>query len=192
MSETIHPRRTTTSAALERHFATLAEQRRHHLPELVRLAPSLAWRRPADGQWSAGEWLEHIWRTIRVQRILTQMYVPVASKFAALFRNRPYETDVPDLFEAQPDSIPGPLLPFLKPKHGPSNPLPLHILADRLEAEASILRATLDIDERTAGHIVYWDGPFGRLNVLQSIQVIGFHEANDFKHISEVLRTVAR
>lgn len=181
---------TMKSELIENYFLTIKQQREEIFRRLEDLTPEHLWQRPSAGRWSCGEWLEHLYRILRVQRLGIRIYIPLAFPFAYLFRDRPYATQAPDLYTEKPESMPGPAFPGLNPKHRSNNPIPLEQLKNKLFRETAALKKSLDMEEAIAGQIRFWDGPYGWINLIQTVQIIGFHEANDFKKVTGIIEEI--
>lgn len=178
------------SKIIEKYFLVIEQQRQTIFGLLDPLSPEELWQQPSAGRWSCGQWLEHLYRILRVQRLGIRIYIPLAFPFAYLLRKRPYAIQAQDLYSEQPSSVPGPVFPGLNPKNRAEDPKPLKYLKDNLSRETSALRKSLDMDENIAGHIRFWDGPYSWINLIQTVQIIGFHEANDFKKVTAITEEI--
>ena len=179
---------TNSQRGLDAHFRVLSQQRADAIASIAELQPAELWHRPECDTWSIGEWLDHLYRTLRVQRVCAQLYVPVASPVARLLRHRPYDTTIDDAFADADREVPGPNLPFFRARRRvvAGNCVPLTTLVEDLDRETRRLRRVLDVGEAVAGHIRYPELRFGWLNMVQFVQMIGYHERNDFGHIAEI------
>ena len=177
---------------LDAHFRVLAQQRADTFASIAQFEPAELWRRPERDAWSIGEWIDHLYRTLRVQRIGSQLYVPIASPVARRLQHRPYDTTTDDAFTDSDRTIPGPALPLFRAHRRAvaGKPTPLTTLVEDLDRETRRLRRVLDVGEAVAGHIRYPELRFGVLNMVQFVQMIGYHERNDFRHIDEVRQTL--
>ena len=167
----------------------LDELRRQREPTIARLrstpTPQL-WAAPEDG-WSAGQWLEHLVRTLRLQRRVLAVWIRVARPLARIRRDRPYITETTDLFGTAPARVPGPFA-GTRPKAHRRHPVSLDGLLTEWEAETQRLgRVMSGLDDATAGHLKVWDGPYGLVNLHQAMQHLCHHERNDLEHIDAVL-----
>ncbi len=191
------------SPTLHHGLALIESQRTPVLQRMTAVPLRTLWQSPpaappgtsgASAGWSAGQWLEHLVRTLRLQRRGLALWVPLARPFATRVRHRPFARDLPDPFQlaqgAGKAPAPGPFAGTRVPDRSAS-PLPLAALAGRLAGETSALRRVLDdVEDDVAGHVKVWDGPSGWINLHQVVRNIAHHERNDLAHIRAVLDAV--
>ncbi len=171
-------------------FSLIDAQRKEIMQELEKLTASQIWEKPSKNEWSIGHWLEHLYKTIRLQRRGISIYVYLATPIAKLFVEKPYETSIEDLFETKPHSVPNPFF-GIRPNRFEKRKVSLQEMIDLLEIEKEKLKTILrNKDEAVLGHIKLYEGPFGFVNMLQSIKLIQYHERNDFKHIKSIIKVI--
>jgi len=87
-------------SSITRYLDLLDEQREAIFHELGPLPDAVLWYRPGPRVWSIGEHLDHTRVMNCGARRLMIVYFPLASMFARLFRHRPYEAEIDDVYSA--------------------------------------------------------------------------------------------
>src|SRR5262249_34225811 len=86
-------------SSITRYLDLLDQQREAIFDELGPLSDAVLWYRPGSRVWSIGEHLDHTRVLSCAVRRLLIVYFPLASTFARLFRHRPYEADIDDVYK---------------------------------------------------------------------------------------------
>lgn len=185
--------RTLLSPSLHEGFATLDAQREIFFPILERAAATAVWRRPTDADWAVGDTLLHLCKTMQVYRLLIIVSWPVLFPIACLFRNRPFERSTADIFaEYQAAGKRMRATRVLVPRRADQLPSAQR-LCEQLKAETSRMRDTLaGMTDGLAGHFRIFDPGVGSPNLIQRVQLLGFHERHHFKIMEGLLEAISR
>jgi len=174
-------------SAVAKYLDLFNEQRESIFRELTAVHDDVLWHRPEPGTWSIGEHLDHTRVVNCYFRRLFKVYVPLASVFARLFRNLPYETEIDDVWKRRGFAMKniGMHLGWLwPPKYGSNRPVGLAFLQESLELEHAASRRFYSAhDESLLGHIVLPDPTIGALNVVQWLRVQAYHDAHHFGRV---------
>lgn len=171
------------SKLIEQDLDLLDEQRESLLRRLGNLPEAVLWYRPGPKVWSIGEHLDHTRVLNCCTRRLVIAYYPIAWPCARLFRNRPYKTEIDDVYKRPgfPMSV-GWIWP---PKYKPSRPVSQAFLHDGLRDEHTAFRRFYAAhDERILGPIVLADPVIGALNLVQWLRVQAYHDAHHYERVS--------
>lgn len=173
---------------IRRYLDLLDEQREAMFHELGPLRAAVLWYRPDPGVWSIGEHLDHTRVMNCVSRRLLTVYFPPASIFARLFRHRPYETDIDDVYKRP--GFPLTMGWTSPPKYTPRTPVSVGVLHEALRAEHAACRHFYTThDERLLGHVVIADpialgvkgNRIGAVNLVQLLRILAYHDAHHFE-----------
>ena|SRR5215469_8150967 len=180
--------RTLLSPSLHAGFEVLHAQREVFLPVLQYASGRTLWGRPSDSSWAVGDSLLHLCKTMRVYNILIRGSWPVLFPIAWLFQGRPFERGMRDIFaeyEAAGKRMKAtPLLTPRRPDRWPST----QELWEQLEKETSKMEDTLArTPEEVAGHFRVFDPRIGSPNLIQRVQLLGFHERHHFKIMERLI-----
>jgi hypothetical protein len=124
-----------------------------------------------------------------VRRFLI-LYYPVASIFARLFRDRPYEADIDDVYKRP--GFPMNMGWTSPPKYKPKRPVSLAFLHEALRAEHAACRHFYTTrDERLLGHVVIADpvalgvkgNRIGAVNLVQWLRIQAYHDAHHYERV---------
>ena len=166
----------------------LDAQHREVFALLGGVPPEKIWQRPLPGEWSIGEILDHTRILNRSFRRLFQVVWLLLWPLGHLRRERPYQTDIDDVY-ARPD-FPMSVGWLWTPKHTPTNPVPLEQLYRETAVEHQKIRAWYEArDEALLGHINLYDPPIGWLNMVQALRVAAYHDALHFRDVKEMVRS---
>jgi hypothetical protein len=143
------------------------------------------WQRPAAGEWSIGEILDHTRILNRSFRRIFKVVWVVLRPLAWLRRHKPYETEIDDVY-ARPD-FPMSVGWLWKPKHDPADLIPLDQLRRETAVEHQKIRAWFEArDEAVLGHVNLYDPVIGWLNMVQALRVAVYHDALHFRDIAQM------
>ncbi len=175
------------ASAVEAHLALFDAQREAALAALDGLPEPLLWQRPAPGEWSLGEILDHNYLLIAS----TMPYVRFAWRafgwVGRLGRGRAYATDIPDRYRDGKFPM---WVGFLwTPRYNARRPRPLAELASELRQLHRTVRSFYaGKDEAVLGNVYLFDPYFGWLNLITTLR-LGIH--HDQLHYDDVIRQAA-
>jgi DinB superfamily len=172
---------------IDRYLDLLDVQREAIFCRLADQPEAVLWYRPGPKVWSIGEHLDHTRVINCFTRRLVIAYYPPASIFARLFRHRPYDSGIDDVYKRSGFSMRiamkmGWIWP---PKYRPWRPVSLRFLHDALRAEHLAYRRFFTAhDERLLGHVVLADPVIGALNLVQWLRIQAYHDAHHYERVS--------
>lgn len=165
----------------------MAAQGEDILSQLAGLTDAPLWQRPAPKEWSIGEILDH-------NLMVFSSFFPMVKGmwqwfgwYGCLRRNRPYQTEVVDLYR-------DPKFPqwvgFLwTPKYNPRKPVPLEQLKTELRDLHSNVRKFYEgKDEDVLGNLFLYDPLFGWCNLIVTLRIGIYH---DQLHFDDVIKQAA-
>lgn len=175
------------SQILSEYLDLMDSQREAAFIILGGLMDSQLWEKPAPGEWSVGEILDHNY-------LLMASFYPAVNwtwKFngwyGRLKRQRPYATTIEDLYRS-------PKFPqwvgFLwTPRFNPRKPVSLERLKSEIrELHAKIRAFYEDKDEDVLGNLYLFDPLFGWCNLIVTLRIGIYH---DQLHFDDVIKQVA-
>jgi hypothetical protein len=129
---------------------------------------------------------------VRLFRKGTSFYKYIAYPLAYLFKHRQYKTETTDVYAEYIREGKKMKAPFvIVPEHNKDNPIRFIKLKDNIEDETNQIKSILDkIDEKIAGHIRYPDPVVNYPNLIQSVQIVGFHEINHFNIVHKLVNKI--
>ncbi len=176
--------------SITRYLDLLDEQREAIFHELGPLPDAVLWYRPGPRVWSIGEHLDHPRVLSCAVRRLLMVYFPLASIFARLFRHRPYNADIDDVYKRP--GFPMNMGWTSPPKYTPRRRVSVGFLHEALRAEHAACRQFYTAhDERLLGHVVFAD-PFalgvkgnriGAVNLVQWLRIQTYHDAHHYERV---------
>nr|WP_275582714.1 DinB family protein [Shouchella xiaoxiensis] len=142
------------------------------------------WTRPNEEKWSFGETYLHLYLLLKWFRRLNQVYLPIASKLAYPFRNKPSDWQSENVYELYQQknqkTMKAPF--FLMPPNTTKLQPQFHDILTILDEETDKLAMLVcHLDEDIAGHIRYPDPLAGNPNLLQAIDLLAIHEQHHFR-----------
>ncbi len=162
---------------IARYLDLMDEQREAIFTRLGALPDSVLWYRPDPKVWSIGEHLDHTRVINCFTRRLTTVYFPVASLFARLFRHRPYDAEIDDVFKRRgfPMNVAG----IWPPKYTPRRPASVGFLHDSLGAEPAAFRRfyTMRMTSNSWSLCARRSGD-RRAQLVQLLRVQAYHDAH--------------
>ncbi|MBV8129486.1 MAG: DinB family protein [Planctomycetaceae bacterium] len=167
---------------IARYLDLLDDQREAIFRQVGALPDAVLWYRPGPRVWSIGEHLDHTRVINCFARRLMIAYFPLASIFAHLFRRRPYEAEIDDVYKRP--GFPMNVGWIWPPKYTPWRPVSVGFLHEALRAEhAAYRRFYTTRDEQLLGHVVPVDPVIGALNLVQWLRVQGYHDAHHYERV---------
>jgi len=165
-----------------RYLDLLDDQRDEIFSRLGALPDAVLWYRPGPKVWSIGEHLDHTRVINCFARRLTIVYFSVASIFARMFRHRPFEAEIDDVYKRP--GIPMNVGWIWPPKYTPRRPVSVGFLHAALKAEHDAYRCFYSAqDEQLLGHSVLVDPVIGSLNLVQWLRVQAYHDAHHYERV---------
>jgi DinB superfamily len=160
----------------------LDDQREAIFKELGPLSDAVLWYRPGPKVWSIGEHLDHTRVINCFTRRLMIVYFPVASIFARLVRQRPYQADIDNVYKRP--GFPMNVGWIWPPKYKPRRAVSVGFLHEALREEhAAYRRFYTTRDEQLLGHTVLADPVIGALNLVQWLRVQVYHDAHHYERV---------
>ncbi len=172
------------SDTINQYLDLMDDQREAVIKELGGLTQAQLWQRPAPGEWSIGEILNHTVLLIRSIFPLMRFSWRWFRWTDKLLKNRPYKTDMEDPYRKQ--NFPHWFSFPWKPKYTPEDPLPLSALLEEMRATHQDVRAFYQKkDETVLGHVFLFDPLFGFINLILTLRVALYH---DRLHYDDVIK----
>lgn len=176
------------SHSLGRHFKTLEQQRNMIFPRIKNLSQDELWKRPQADKWSIGETLYHLYLITKMLRIAAKFLIPSTILFAQIKKHKPFETEIHDIYkEYKEKKNRGMKAPFiLDPPKNISRQWNFKGLNQLIYKETwKIETMVAEINEETAGHIIFPDPVAHHPNLIQAVQLLAIHEAHHFRIIEK-------
>ncbi len=150
--------------------------------------PERIWERPAPKKWSPGQQLDHTRLFNRTVTWLLRLASPVIVPVARFRQHRSYETDIDDVY-LRPN-MPKKVGVLWSPRHSRERPISLVKLHDTLACEHLRIRRWYEgKEERLLGNAYVWDPLIGRLNLIQVLRVVAYHDEHHYKIAEHILDT---
>jgi len=164
-------------------------QREKLFAELGGLSQEMLWQRPTEEEWSIGENLDHLRvinsSTLTLYKITWVLLLP----WAKLRYDRPYETDIDNVYKR-----PGfPLNTgwIWSPKYKPGRPTSLEVLKNNLtHVHLEVRKFFTGKDEDYMGHVSLYDPAMGWLNLIRAFRVGLYHDDLHVEQIEDVLQRI--
>lgn len=174
---------------VERYLDLMRRQREAMFAELEGIGHEELWQRPAEKEWCVGETLDHL----RVINGSLLKWFKVAwflwQPWAKLRRHRPYQVEIDNVYERP--NFPMSAGWIWPPKYTPKRPTTLATLEENLESlYRDLVAFYADKDPALLGHVVMYDPPIGRVNLIQGLRVNVYHDELHFNQIRETLALI--
>ena len=173
---------------VDQYLKLLDSQREAAFAALDGLTDSQLWQRPAPKEWSIGEILDHNYLLFASTYPAVQWIWKLNSWYGRLQRNRPYHTEIDDLYRS-------PKFPqwvgFLwTPRYSTRKP----ITFEQLKSELRMLHANVrkfyeGKDEDVLGNLYLYDPLFGWCNLIVTLRIGIYH---DQLHYDDVFKQAAQ
>ena len=178
-----------TESIVATYLDMMDQQRESLFTELDGLSQEMLWQRPAEGEWSIGENLDHLRvinsSTLMLFKITWGLLLP----WAKLRYDRPYETDIDNVYKR-----PGfPLNTgwIWSPKYKPGRPTTMEVLQDNLtEIHHEVRKFYTGKDEDYLGHVSLYDPVMGWLNLIRGLRVGLYHDELHIEQIQDTLQRI--
>ncbi len=173
-----------TPPVVSRHLDLLDAQRENVFAACAGLNEAQIWQRPAPGEWSIGEILNHNNLVLASFFPLVKFAWKAFGWYGRRRRQRPYALDIEDVYQRKNFPM---WVGFLwTPKYSAQKPVAL----EQLQAETRQLHAEIRAfysgkDEDVLGNIFLYDPVVGTLNLITTLRV-GIH--HDQLHDEDVIR----
>lgn len=164
----------------------LDAQRESAFTALTGLTDSQLWQRPAPKEWSIGEILDHNYLLIASFLPMVKWIWSLGGWYGRLCRNRPYQTDIADLYR-------DPKFPqwvgFLwTPRYNHRKRVSCRQLQSELRTLHKNVRTFYESkDEKVLGNLYLYDPLFGWCNLIVTLRIGIYH---DQLHYDDVLKQV--
>lgn len=170
---------------LRDYILLMHEQRESLFTQLEGMPEALFWQRPAPGEWSIGEILDHLRLLYRTTMPLFRFSWWLMRPWAWLRRGRPFRVTLGDVYR-KPD-FPHQVGWLWSPRHTPERPIPR-------QAAQNNLRRTHDAVEAfyrgkspaLLGQVGLYDPIIGWMNLISGLRVALYH---DQLHYEQILAT---
>jgi len=164
-------------------------QREALIRELDGITPEQLWLRPAPGEWSIGEILNHTVLLIRSTFPLVTFAWCWFRWTGSLFKNAPYKTAMQDPYRKR--NFPHWFSFPWKPKYTPEHPVPLSVLLEEMRQIHSTIRAFYQgKDQAQLGHVYLFDPLFGFINLILTLQIGLYHDQLHYEDIIKQARAL--
>ena len=175
-----------TANAVAEYLELMDREREACFASLEGISHEQIWWRPADGEWSIGETLDHL-RVFTASMVwIFRITWSVELPWAKLRLHRPYEVEIENHY-ARPD-FPMNVGWIWAPKHRPDKPLPLPALKGRLSdihQQARMFYAGREPD--LLGHVSLYDPVMGWMNLVQALRLGIYHDELHYEVIARSL-----
>jgi hypothetical protein len=169
----------------------LDSQREAAFAALDGLDESQIWQRPAAGEWSIGEIIDHNILLLASAFPLFRLAWTFQGWYGRLRRQRPYPTEIDDVYrrEGFPMSV-----GFLwTPRHNARKPLPLAQLREKNRAMHARVRAFYTgKEEDVLGNIYQFDPAIGWLNLVTALRVGIYHDQLHFDDVFKLAKALRK
>ena len=168
---------------MEKYFRQLDEQRKEFYED-IQLNFDNPWQRPLPDKWSIGETLYHLLLMAKLFRRFSAFYIPPAKPIAHLRKNKPYKTEIHDIYSEYTSTKKKPMKApsLIKPPDNLEKKWTIDEIRLALDEETKRLKHLVEsIDEPIAGHIVFPDPVAYYPNLIQTIHILAIHEAHHFR-----------
>ena len=171
-------------AIVNEYLILMDSQREAAFSALEGLSDSQLWRRLAPREWSIGEILDHNYLLFASMLPVVRWLWRWSGWYARLRRDRPYETEIEDLYRS-------PKFPhwvgFLwTPRYNIRKPVPLETLKTEMRAlHAETRRFYESQPEDLLGNLYLYDPFFGWCNLIVTLRISIYH---DQLHYEDVIK----
>jgi hypothetical protein len=174
---------------VDQYLDLMDAQREAVIKKLGGITEEQLWQRPAPGEWSIGEILNHTVLLIRS----TFPFVRLAWRWfrwaGELFGNKPYRTHIDDPYRKH--NFPHWFSFPWKPKYTPGNPVPLSLLLDEMRQLHSDVRDFYQGKHEAAlGHVYLFDPLFGFINLIVTLRIGIYHDQLHYDDVFKQITTI--
>jgi hypothetical protein len=163
------------SEVVANYLQLMDEQRESAFSALAGLTDSQLWQRPALKEWSIGEILDHNYLLFASTYPAVQWIWKLNGWYGRLRRNRPYQTEIKDLYRS-------PKFPqwvgFLwTPRYNTRKPVSFEQLKMELRTlHADVRKFYEGKDEDVLGNLYLYDPLFGWCNLIVTLRIGIYHD----------------
>jgi hypothetical protein len=176
-----------TSEMINDYLDLMDAQREAVIKKLGGMTEEQLWQRPAPGEWSIGEILNHTVLLIRSTFPLVRLAWRWFRWTSRLMRDKPYRTEMEDPYRKQ--NFPHWFSLPWKPKYTSENPVPLSLLLDEMRQVHSDVRGFYQGKHDAAlGHVYLFDPLFGFINLIVTLRIGIYH---DQLHYDDVFKQIS-
>ena len=170
------------SPTVSRYLDLLDSQRESAFAVCEGLSAVQIWQRPAPGEWSIGEILNHNYLLIASMFPLVKFSWKTFGWIGRQRRRRPYATDIEDVYRRKTFPM---WVGFLwTPKHNPSKPASFEQLKiENRRLHADIRTFYIGKDEDVLGNIYLYDPLFGFINLIITLRIGIYHDQLHFEDV---------
>ena len=169
---------------ISQYLSLMDSQRESAFAALEEITNAQLWQRPAPKEWSIGEILDHNYLLFASMHPALQWLWKLNGWYGRLQRNRPYKTEIEDLYRS-------PKFPhwvgFLwTPRHNTRKPVSLEVLQSELRnLHAKVHQFYAGKDEDVLGNLYLYDPVFGWCNLIVTLRIGLYH---DQLHYDDVIK----
>ena len=173
-----------TVGVVDTYLDLLDSQRESTFTALEDFTVERIWSPPSPKEWSIGQLLNHNYLLIASTMPYVNMAWRYFHKHGERNRNRPYKTEIVDVYREPKFPM---WVGFLwKPKYSDKNPVPLETLKKEIRALHAEVRAFYSgKEEDILGNVFVYDPLFGRLNLIVTLRIGIYH---DQLHYDDILK----
>ena len=167
----------------------LDRQREAAFDALKGLSEAQIWQRPAPGEWSIGEIIDHNYLLIASFLPLVRWTWNAFGWYGRLRRNQPYATETDDVYRRQRFPM---WVGFLwTPRHNSRKPVPLaQLQAETRELHAQIRAFYTGKEEAMLGNLYLYDPIFGFINLIITLRIGIYHDQLHFDDVFKLAKTL--
>ncbi|HKY54232.1 MAG TPA: DinB family protein [Anaerolineales bacterium] len=172
------------TAVVSKYLNLLDFQRESTFTALEGLTDSQLWQRPAPKAWSIGEILDHNYLLFASFLPIVQWIWKLGGWYGRLRRNRPYKTEIEDLYR-------DPKFPhwvgFLwTPRYSTRKPVSLEMLkSETRDLHAKIREFYEGKDEDILGNLYLYDPVFGWCNLIVTLRIGIYHDQLHYDDVTK-------
>ncbi len=157
-------------------------QRESAFSSLAGMAESQIWQRPAAGEWSIGEILDHNYLLIASTFPYVKFAWKTQGRRAEKRRSNPFQTKIEDPYRKRTFPM---WVGFLwTPRHTPRKPVPLAVLMDENRAlHAAVRSFYTEKDPALLGNTFLYDPLFGWINLIVTLRIGIYHDQLHFEDV---------
>ena len=176
-------------AAVDQIFDRMATQREELIANLAGLTAEQLWFRPAPGEWSIGENVDHLRAVYLAFLPFLQAAWVVLRLPAQMRRAKPYRIEIDNVYRRPnfPQKV-GWLFPSRYTPDRPATLDALHAGVREAHAQAAAFYAGKDAD--VLGHVILWDPAIGVVNLIQALRIAVYHDEVHIETMSKMIQAV--
>jgi hypothetical protein len=174
------------NAVIPQYLNLMDSQREAIFRALQGVTDPQLWQRPTPKEWSIGEILDHNYLLFASLYPVVEWTWRLNGWYARLRRNRPYQTEIEDLYRSP--SFPHWVGFLWRPRHNKREPVSLESLKSVTEAmHHKISQFYENKAEDLLGNLYLYDPLFGWCNLIVTLRIGIYH---DQLHYDDVLKQV--